>query len=270
MKTLVTVLCLSIILGASCVSLRKKAHSLKDIYESGYHKLSASNTAQDVSVGADGTMYIIGTVYGGDGGNQIRKWNQATQNFDPSIGEGVRVAVNPQGLPWITNALKDVYAYNGATWSRIGVRSVDIGASANGYMTVVNSDEHSLWRNVDGPFEVWCPLWGQTAGSVALDPQGNPWITGDTDNVVYRWDGSQWVAVPGAKGTDIGIGADGTVWIVTDKPASSGGNQVAIFIASSAPTVGAVRISVYPNGDLAGVDNQGTVFRLSNPILKTN
>jgi hypothetical protein len=47
---------------------------------------------------------------------------------------------------------------------------------------------------------------------IDVDPSGKPWVVNDRDDI-YRWDGARWIRLPG-KAKDIGVGADGSVWII--------------------------------------------------------
>ena len=58
--------------------------------------------ATDISIGANGTVWVIG-----DGGVPYR-WNGKT--WQPHSGGGSRIAVDPKGLPWVLNARKEIYA----------------------------------------------------------------------------------------------------------------------------------------------------------------
>lgn len=245
----------------------------KHLINQPFQKLASSETAQDVAVGPDGSIWIVSITNAGARGNQIRKWNPSINDFGPSIGEGVKITVDKQGNPWIIDALEDVYAYNGASWTKVGGGSTDISASANGFVSVVkSSEEHSVWRNAEGISESWNLLAGTKAKRVANDPQGKPWVIG-LDGAISRWTGTYWTSVTSAKANDIGIGADGTVWIVTNQSTGKGGYQVAIWNLAVEgewefiPEVGATNIAVAPNGDLIAVDDQFGIFRLKTPRI---
>src|SRR5262249_24596381 len=51
-----------------------------------------------------------------------------------------------------------------------------------------------------------------TAVRVAVDPSGNPWVV-NHQGEIYRWAGNHFERVFGAA-TDIGVGSDGSVYIV--------------------------------------------------------
>ena len=50
------------------------------------------------------------------------------------------------------------------------------------------------------------------ASRIAVDPSGNPWVVNGINQIFRRSNGS-WLRIPG-RARDIGIGADGSVWII--------------------------------------------------------
>ena len=64
--------------------------------------------ARDIGVGANGSVWILGTnQLGSDFG--IYKWNDAISNWDQADGAGTRIAVGPDGLPWLVNAAGQIF-----------------------------------------------------------------------------------------------------------------------------------------------------------------
>jgi hypothetical protein len=79
-----------------------------------------------------------------------------------------------------------------------------------------------------------------------------------------------WMTMAGGKGLDIGAGADGSVWAVSDND-STGGNSVRKFVSTpggefwvAASGTGGRSVSVSPSGQPWVVEADGTVKRLSN------
>jgi hypothetical protein len=65
---------------------------------------------------------------------------------------------------------------------------------------------------------------------IDVHPDGNPWIV-NSSNRIYRWNGSQWIQLPG-EATEIGIGKDGSVFIL-GKSSISGGHKVLKWTGST-------------------------------------
>jgi len=102
------------------------------------------------------------------------------------------------------------------------------------------------------------PKWEKVPGAavrIAVGPKNDPWIVTST-NAIYHYEGGKWVGIKGQTATDIGVGKDGTVWIITnDKPGeygnpSHGGNAIRKFNGSEWEQVdgGAVALSVDAEG----------------------
>jgi hypothetical protein len=137
-------------------------------------------------------------------------------------------------------------------WSSLPGQMRDIG--------VGGVDEQAVWavggESVPGGFEV--SFWTGSAwdivegvGAVAIDvgPTGFPWIV-TRENQIFEWTGADFVERPG-QARDIGVGADGSVWMIGTKPAP-GGYEIYRWTETSWEEVpgGAVAIDVLANGDL--------------------
>jgi len=55
---------------------------------------------------------------------------------------------------------------------------------------------------------------------IAVDPSGAPWVVNVNGNIYSRASGS-WQLMPGLA-KDIGIGADGSVWVIGTDPTPGG------------------------------------------------
>ncbi|MCX6180867.1 MAG: M12 family metallopeptidase [Bacteroidetes bacterium] len=86
-------------------------------------------SAKDISVGADGSVYMVGTdVY--RGGNGIYKFDGAY--WVRQTGVGVRISVDNQGSPWIINDMGTVWRLANGTWTNMAASATDIGCGADG------------------------------------------------------------------------------------------------------------------------------------------
>jgi hypothetical protein len=75
-------------------------------YHNGNQYVQYPGKASDIGVGANGSVWIIGTTpaFGGYGVHRLR--NNAWEQID---GAGTNIAVNPYGMPWVTNSATDIY-----------------------------------------------------------------------------------------------------------------------------------------------------------------
>ena len=153
--------------------------------------------ATDIGVGANGSVWIVGTnpVAGGYG---IYRWTGS--GWTPVPGGATRIAVDPSGNPWVVNSAGQIY-----NWV------------------------------------------------------GNPWVVNSAGQI-YNWVGNDWVVHSGAA-TDIGVGADGSVWIVGTNPVA-GGYGIYTWTGPGLVPVpgGAVVISVGPSGNPWVVNSAGQIY----------
>ena len=223
--------------------------------------------ARDVGVGADGSTWVIGWVSNGGGNYPIAKWTGSFWQEVP--GGAVRIAVAPNGNPWVVNAAGLIYRYNGSAWEQIGGQARDIGIGADGTVWVIG------WTSVAGGYNIarWSgSSWQDIPGGavrIAVDGTGQAWIV-NSSGVIFRRQNNTWVALPGA-GKDIGVGPDGTAWVIGTK---ASGSDYAIYkwTANTWQEVdgGATNISVGPGGLPWVVNSNGGIFRRQNILPSTS
>lgn len=63
--------------------------------------------ATDISVGANGSVWVIGTKTVA-GGHAIYRWNGT--GWTAAAGGAVTIAVDPSGHPWVTNSSHQIYS----------------------------------------------------------------------------------------------------------------------------------------------------------------
>jgi len=102
----------------------------------------------------------------------------------------------------------------------------------------------------------------EEGGAVRLDvdPQGNPWVVNGAGQIL-RAGASGWQQLPGLA-SDIGIGANGSVWVIGVTPAP-GGFTIHRWNGREWDLVpgGAVRIDVDPRGNPWVVNDAGNILR---------
>jgi hypothetical protein len=128
-------------------------------------------SAHDIGVGADGSVWAIGTnpTVGGYG---IWRWN-GMGAWQGMPGGGVRIDVDPRGNAWVVNDAGNVYRWTGSTWVQMpGGNAADIGIGANGSVFVVGLDG-KVWH-WNG--QAWV-LRDGIAHSISVGPHGHPWAT---------------------------------------------------------------------------------------------
>lgn len=192
-------------------------------------------TATDIGIGG-GEVWITGTGAVNGGFPIFRK--QANDTWGTQIGGGaVRVAVTPNGIPWIVNSTFNIFRRRGVTstnrngtdWGAAplpgGATDIAIGSQNNTtglpVVFIIGTDDagggnHSLfnwdWRDSD-----WDYNPGIAATNVAVDSDGNPWVV-NAAGVISRRIGGVWNPPPVGQisglARDIAAGPAGSIWII--------------------------------------------------------
>lgn len=243
---------------------------------------SLPGSARDIGVGADGTAWSIGadTVYGSDD-YSIRKWNGS--GWDAADGGGIRVAVDPLGIPWIVNSAGQIYrrTVNDARtgfWATIPGSAKDIGIGSDGTVwaigtTAIGTDfTISKWDGSN-----WTELVDGGALRIAVGPTGIPWIVNSAGQIYRRSTNSatsgSWFSLPGGA-KDIGVGPENYAWIIGSTSIGKGGYGIYLWDQRSEVLGDTViagqwlslagagsQISVGPNGRPWIVDATGDIYR---------
>jgi radical SAM protein with 4Fe4S-binding SPASM domain len=125
----------------------------------------------------------------------------------------VRIAVSPDGDPWIITADLAIYRRHGSGWQRMPGSAMSIAAGSEGSVWAIGTCQstpeggHPIlrWNGSD-----WDEIEG-TAVDIAIGPDGLPWSV-DGRQVIRRLTQDKgWIRVPGLA-TTIAVGPQGSVW----------------------------------------------------------
>ncbi len=139
-------------------------------------------SANDVGVGADGSVWIVGTnpMPGGFG-----LWHFTGSTWSPVAGGAVDIAVNQNGNPWIVNSLHQIFRSNGTGFMLLPGSANDIGVGAHGSAWIVGTNPmpggFGLWHFTGS---TWSPIAGG-AVRIAVNPSGNPWIVSSLNQIFF-------------------------------------------------------------------------------------
>jgi hypothetical protein len=171
----------------------------------------ASGAAEDIGIGPDGSIWVIGRDKKGAGGGIYRRTGETWTNIP---GRGIKIAVDPKGNPWVVTAKFQIYRYDGSTFSRLPGEATDVGIGSDGTAWVVGTPQKdSVYRRVGKRWErfpVDDPL------RVAVDGDGNAWVTTSRQEVL-KFNGRSWDVVFKSPGRlfDIATANNGVAWVVT-------------------------------------------------------
>jgi hypothetical protein len=129
--------------------------------------------ARDIATGADGSVWILpleGTPARWMASS--REWQQLKT---APAGKTQRIAVTPDGMPWVINDDGKVLRYDGKRWIDLpSSEATSIGIGPEGTVFITTTDQRlQRW---DSSGRRWEKLNGEAA-SVAVGPGGKPWVT---------------------------------------------------------------------------------------------
>lgn len=133
-----------------------------------------AGSARDIAIGANGSVYIIGTDNPSPGNGGIYLL-QGSRWLNVG-GYGVRVAVDPEGGRWVVNSGGEIWSPDGQKLPGCGR---DIGIGYDGSIYVIGCDR----------------------------------VNGGDDGFVYLWNGRDWENV-GGYGVALSVDALGRPWVV--------------------------------------------------------
>jgi hypothetical protein len=155
------------------------------------------------------------------------------------------------------------------TYRQLPGGATDIGAGADGSVWIIGTSATSGGFNI---FKFNGNGWDMDyldggAVRIAVGPTGVPFIINSSNQIFERTTNSPfagfWQQLPGA-GTDIGVGADGSVWVLGVTP-RNGGFPIFKFNGTGwdadAAGGGAVRIAVSPSGVPWIVSSTNNIYR---------
>jgi hypothetical protein len=133
----------------------------------------------------------------------------------------------------------------------------DSGANANGVTWFIGPGD----QIIEQPAQSTIPALPGTTdhGRIAVAPDNSPWAVNDA-NQIFHLTGGAWQQMPGLA-TDIGIGADGSVW-VTGTNSVDGGFGIWEFVNGNwqQSSGGGIEIDVASNGQPIVANSDGNIF----------
>jgi hypothetical protein len=146
------------------------------------HFAARPGTATDISVGANGSVWAVGTASVA-GGHPILRWNGS--KWVTVAGGAVVIAVDQHGNPWIINSGHKISHWSGTKWVAVTGTATDIAVGANGAVWDAGADTlpggHSVSERIGSG-------WVKSPGSavtIAVDPHGSPWIVTSTHKIAF-------------------------------------------------------------------------------------
>lgn len=215
--------------------------------------------ATDVAVGANGSIWAIGADQVA-GGSSVHRWNNG--KWEKVSGAGKRIAVDPNGKPWLVNDKDAIYRWNGSAFEKMPGAAKDIAIGSGGAVWVVGT------QKTPGGYSPnrWTGSgWTAISGGVtrlAVQSNGNLAALNENDEI-FAYDGSSWTQLAG-KAKDVAIGGN-AIFILGDQWRDTGGGWNIQFWNGSgwSPYSGELKeLAVKPDGKPMGVNAQRQVYEV--------
>lgn len=219
----------------------------------------------DVAVGADGSIFAIGTdVVSPTGGYGIYKVVGNKLNKIP-LCAGVRIAVGPDGKPWVVNKSNLIFKYRDSTssWQQMPGTATDIGVGADGSVFVIGT----IPSSITGGYNImkwngsnWDAMPECAGVHIAVDQKGTPWVV-NKSNLVFKFSGALlWNVIDGVNANDIGVGANGNVY-VTGNDSNAFVYKLNNDVWTAISGLSGTSISVTPSGLPVYIDRLGVLHK---------
>ena len=186
---------------------------------------SANNGAgRDIGVGANNDVWAIGTDQHPQAPNDFRiyKWRGSYWQRDSADGGAVRVAVAPDGVPWVVTSSGGIYKRTSSdpstgSWAVQPGCAHDIGIGKDGSVWIVSCDANGtnyLLKKWNGSgWDVNCG----SAVNVAVGTTGFPWLVSSSNQIWRKLSANpstcDWQLLPDTA-SDVAVDNYGYAWIL--------------------------------------------------------
>ena len=231
-------------------------------------------SVREISIGFDGSVFALSTTSNGTAPSGVKnytihRWNESRKDWDNIAGQAYKIAVAPDGVPWVVTAQGGIWRWSSKStpnFVQLPGGASDIGIGADGSVYVVGGTPAN--GNFNNKIYKWTgSSWSETTGAgmiVAVDKWGVAWAL-TAEGQMYSLSPS--VLGPpafggGFKAMHFAIGADGKGGVAVAWANPGDGNVYRWEGKSWTPlSRNAVRVAVAPDGGPWFVNAQGSVFR---------
>ena len=181
---------------------------------------------------------------------EIYQWNGSGFTKVPGA-IGVRIAVGPNGAPWMVRANGQIFRKVRDGYRRMPGTAIDIGVGGDGSAWIIGQD-NGVYRWTG---RIWEPYMAEGV-AISVDEDGDPWIVNASGQILrYDSDSEQFIHMPG---TARDVGAESSVWTI----ARDGGvRELQSNGRFSASRGTGVRVSGGANGRAWVVNDSTEIYR---------
>ena len=144
-----------------------------------WHKMPGA--AHDIGASSANNLWVIGTTPTA-GGYQIFRWDGG--QWERVDGGAVRIAVDPQGRPWVVNNNGDIFRLTGDNqWQQMPGKGSDIAIGQDGSVWLIGTNAESGGYGI---FHWIGSNWQKVEGAavrISVDSNGRPWVVNKFGNI---------------------------------------------------------------------------------------
>lgn len=150
----------------------------------------------------------------------IYRWNG--NRWEKTNGQGLNISVGPDNNPWVTTSSKQISTRRRNSWDRINGTANDIGVGSDGTVWITGTKYAAR-----GDFEIFRRnnnRWEKMPGGgvrIAAESYDSAWLV-NSQNAIWRFINNAWERIPDGEAYDVGVGSDGTAWIIGTNKVGNG------------------------------------------------
>ncbi|MEO6286789.1 MAG: M57 family metalloprotease [Dyadobacter sp.] len=174
--------------------------------------LPSQATDVAAATGSDRSLWMISKVPV-NGGFTINQYDYFNKKFTQVPGGGVRIAVGPDGIPWVVNSVGQIFKRVNSQWQMLPGTALDIAVGADNSVYIVSMTP------APGGFAIkklknnnWEQIPGRGGMRIAVSSYGFAWVI-DTANKVLQYNGVNMVET-GGFGRDIAAGRNNSIFVI--------------------------------------------------------
>ena len=152
--------------------------------------MSTGSNVRVIATAPDGRPWVVNSA-----GQIWRKsdGNPSNSGWQQMPGQATRIAIGGDGSVWVSNAAGSVFKWDGnSNWIQAPASGVTrIAVTPQGVPWVINSSAQ-VWAKLDGDPKTGFTRMPGTASDISVGPDGVVWATGAGGARIWRYNGGGW------------------------------------------------------------------------------
>ena len=186
--------------------------------------------ARDIAVSSGRSVWVVGTNPMGSG-YATYQLTSSGMDWKSRNGSATSIAAGPESEVWTVDSRNMIRRWDDSSeeWNQVDGSARDVGVGADGSVWIVGTKAYPVGNAIyRRQGEDWQEVGGATASRIAVGPNGNAWVIDAVGRLFeYRGERRPWREhkMDSKDVIDIGVGANGEVWVIVG-PVAEGGGQL--------------------------------------------